>query len=292
MAIRRLPSVGATPDAHSQPAPAQPIQLHPQPAAAQTTGAAATHPAPRALAGYAGLPPPPDDVKIPEHTGPKEVRDDAYWEAHPWRPGTYVLDAYVQKLVAWASGGVDVTFRILDWNNETNRSGENHGRPFKFQQSREDLMERYNAPGEVGEKARRGYAYWRRDLVAAYTSAGWPESSWPKNGQHPVPPWWLFWVHTCPDGVVVPVTLSLKIVVKPTRHKWPDLAEMSVVTTEGPNPRPYQAPLPYCVPEQVALEHRWSIAEKKWWGDKAEVCLLDRNALALPHAGLYTYKDL
>src|SRR5690606_23376845 len=108
---------------------------------------------------------------------------------------------------------------------------------------------------------------------------------------NPTPPWWLFFVHQCPDGIVVPVVLSAKVVVQPKREKYPGVREIRVIRSSTDD-RPFQAPMPYCVPASLADEHRWPIAEMKWFSDKAEVALPDRNAIPFPHAGLLTYKEL
>lgn len=288
MTTRRLGG-SAPPPPSSAPshAPVPPQASAPPPRPAVVPAAAPK--GPRVLPGAGTLPPPPPGT---EASVPRERRDDEYWQKNPLRAGTYEWDLVVVKIVSWLSGGTTITFRVVQWDNAAKAPGPHHDRQITWDQARPDLVNRFENPGEDGERARNGYAAFRGALVAAYTACGWPEDQWPGAPDNPTPPFWLFFVHTCGDGTVVPVTLHAKVVVQPKRERWPVITEIRQILTNENPARPFQAPLPYCVPEALAHEHGWPIGEMKWFSDKAHVALLDREAIAFPHANLPTYKDL
>lgn len=244
--------------------------------------------------GGAGLPPPPPDVDTSEREGDGGggyvKKDDAYWADHPLRAGTYEFFAYVSKVIWWGPDGVAVTFRVVDWDNATGRSREHHGRPIRWDQSmRAEMLERY-ASGD--EKAKKAFAFWRRDIVGAYTACGFPEDVWEKKPDGSVvPPWHLFFVHGCPDGTRVPIMLQIKVVVQPQREKFPNVR--SIIRVNGP----LQAPLPYDVHPPLAEFHAWRVKETRTInvpskGYSTEVAVLDKDQFVMGHCGLATYKDL
>lgn len=293
MTTRRLggsaPPPPSSTSTFNAPVPPQAIASPPRPVVvpASTHAAAAPPRGHRVLPGASTLPPPPPGT---EASVPRERRDDAYWLEHPLKAGTYEWDMVVTKIVSWLSGGTTITFRVVQWDHAAFAPGPHHDRQITWDQARPELVARFDLPGEEGEKARRGYAAFRAALVSAYTACGWPEDQWPGAPDNPTPPFWLFFVHTCDDGTVVPVTLHAKVVVQPRRERWPIITEIrQILTSDG---RPFQAPLPYCVPEALAEEHRWGIAEMKWFSDKAHVAVLDRESIAFPHANFPTYKDI
>lgn len=248
------------------------------------------------FAGGSALPPADPSIDTSQR-GPIEKRDDEYWRSHELQPGTYNFIAYASKVIEWSTGRLAITLKVSDWDREANRPRPSHDRPIDWDMSRPDLaLKMQDGDPVVAEKGRKGYAYWRRDIVEAFTAAGHPEASWPKDQRgNPLIPWWLVLFHQCPDGVFVPVALGIKVVVEPGRQRWPKVAAVAQVQAGG---RPVQAPLPYAVVPALAADLRWGVAEVKWWGKpdgamgQAEVAVLDRNSVPFPHAGLSTYKDL
>ncbi len=216
--------------------------------------------------------------------GGYEKRDDAYWEAHPLSPGkdgaTYTFASYVSKIVWWNNGGVTVTCKVSDWDRDANRPREHHGRPIDWRQTASDKQ-------RASDKA---YAFWRADLVGAYTAGGWPEESWPKNGEHPAPPWHLFFVHQAADGLMVPIMFGMEVRVTPPRSGNGVFVNVKKVV---PVPGPVQAPMPYEVPPGLAELHRWKVAEHRTFGaSNTPSAKLDKDQIPMAHLGMRTWKDL
>src|SRR5574338_448737 len=143
----------ATPPAGQAPTPAPAANHTPPAKPPASTG--------RALGG--GLPPPDPNAG----DGGFEKRDDAYWDAHPLKPGPHEFDCYVSKIVWWANGGITVTFRVTDWDHAANRPNEHHGRQFAWEQGH-------------GKRTGAAYNAWRAEIVGAYAAGDWPEEKWPK----------------------------------------------------------------------------------------------------------------
>lgn len=285
---------GSTPPANSQhqqaPAATQPRAAQPQSQRAPSLGGR-------------GLPPAPPEVDTSQRRGGGgfEKRDDDYWRAHPLRPGERAFAVcYVNKIIAWASGGVNVYARVSDWDANENRPGEHHGRPIDWAQNPHPrVLERMNsADPEEQAGGRKAYGYWRADLVRTYTGMGLPDTAWSQDAEGNVEvPWYLFFVRQV-GSLVVPVCFGLTVTVTPPnkgRSSFTNIVDGSMVTDSKGGW--VQAPLPYEVPPILADQHRWAIAERKWIGKiengpQTEIAVLDRNTVPVPHAGLTTWKDL
>lgn len=288
------PSAAASPPAPARPA-AQPVP----------SGIRAP-----AYAGSAALPPVDhavDTSSVGQDRG-FEKRDDAYWETHALKPGTYDLDVFANKIVDWSVGRVAITLQVSQWDRNVGAKGApgpHHQRPIDWDHSRPDLIAKIRAkthPAEQeckcdGCKAHRGLQYWRAEMVHAYAAAGITEAQFPvlDNGNQVIP-WWSLFFHQCPDGVMVPVMLSATIAVQAGRQRFPTIRAIRRIESE--NGRPVQAPMPYVVPPYFAADMRWTVAEEKSWGTSggfngtAQVAVLDRNSVPLGHCNLPTYKDL
>lgn len=277
-----------------QPANA-PVEAQSQALAAQSAQTSASR--------GGGLPPPPTGWSAPSPGAGFKKRTDAEWDDYPLKDGEHTFDAYVSKIIAWSSGGVTVTLRVTQWDNNagpSGRSGPDHGRPLRFdQQPRKKVLDEYRAnPND--QKAVDRYCNWRHDLVSTYVACGFPEDSWERDADgNVVPPWDRFFVRQHAGGVV-PVVLSVRVRAwsmrdNTGRYATPfhglDFKSMHVLETQQKTP--FQAPLPYEVPVALANQHRWGVAETKAIGDNlAVVAVLDRNTLSMPHGNLPTYKDL
>lgn len=267
-------------------APAQrPATPQPQPAPARVTAQQANTPAASPFARAGGLPP---ATVEPGDGGTREKRDDAYWADHPLGVGDHTFVCYV-KAVLWSSSNeVSVKFQAQDWDRDTNRPGPHHQRP---------VPDRYGwkqtaRPG-ISEK---GYANWRRDLVASYTAGGFPEESWERDASGgPVPPWHRFFVHECPDGSHVPIMLAVVCNVPPPNGTslFCNVKQVVPIYIDG---KPYQAPMPFEVHPDLAAFHKWRHGEVKQIAGKVgsvtQLVPLDRDQFALGHLGMATYKDI
>src|SRR5574338_141095 len=261
----------ATPPAGQAPTPAPATNHTPPAKPPASTG--------RALGG--GRPPP--DPNAGE--GGFEKRDDAYWDAHPLKPGPHEFDCYVSKIVWWANGGITVTFRVTDWDHAANRPNEHHGRQFAWEQGH-------------GKRTGAAYNAWRAEIVGAYAAGDWPEEKWPKadNG-NPAPPWHLFWIHQCSDGLVVPTCLRVQVNKTPPTERGNGFVNVKRVaplrTGDG---QPFQAPMPFELPRDVAELHGWRVGDARSIVKDdvviATTVKVDKDAVPLGHLGLPTYKDL
>lgn len=264
------------------PASQQQTNTAPQPPRGSST------PAPSQARG--GLPPLPSNW-TPPSPGGLTKRTDKEWDADPLAAGEHEFDAYVSKIVAWNAGGVTVTFRVSQWDREANRSGPQHGRPIRFdQQPRRAVLDAYlSDPND--EQAAKKYAYWRHDIVTAYTASGYPEDQWQRDAVGPVPPWDRFFVIAA-GGLSVPVMFRLKVRAwRGTTASGVDVKSMSMIkTSDG---RPFQAPLPREVPPGLATLHRWTVVETRVAGDNLATCaVLDKDCVPFPFNNMPTYKDL
>ncbi len=283
MAIRTLGNRGGA------PAPQQQAQ---QPAPARQ--------APQAQAPRGGgLPPPPAGwtPPAPGSGGGFQKKTDKEWDAEPLRDGEHTFDMYVAKIVAWNSGGTTLTWRVNQWDRAANRSGAQHGRPVRWdQQPRKKVLEEYLA-NPHDEKAAKRYGNWRHDIVSAYRDAGHPEESWPKDqAGNPVPPWDRFFAVNV-GGVFVPVMFTVRMrawsMSSDGREPFRAVDVQSVTMIKTDDGRPFQAPLPYEVPEPVARAMRWIVAETRDLPNNlATVAVIDRNSVGFPHNNMPTYKDL
>ncbi len=253
--------------------------------------------------GGRGLPPAPPEVDTSSRGsgGSFEKRDDEYWRAHPLKPGRHEFRVcYVNKIIAWASGGVNVYARVSDWNAHENRPGEHHGRTIDWAQNPHPrVLERMSSadPGEAAA-GRKSYAYWRADLVQTYTRLGLPDTAWAEDSAGNVEvPWPFFFVRPA-GNLHVPICFSLTVnrtVPSGRSSSFTNIVDGAQLTDSKSGW--VQAPLPYEVPPMLAEQHRWAIAERKFIGKlengpQTEIAVLDRNTVPVPHAGLTTWKDL
>lgn len=286
MAITFGKSQGAAQQQQQQPAPPKPSFASRQPA--QPAQPQATMAAPQAspFARAGGLPP---ATVEPGDGGTREKRDDEYWAQHPLTPGNYTLACYV-KAVLWSSSNeVSVKFQAQDWDRTINRPGAHHQRP---------VPDRYGwkqtaRPG-FSEK---GYANWRRDLVASYVACGFPEETWERDQSGgPVPPWHRFFVRECPDGSHIPIMLVVVCNVPPPNGTslFCNIKQVYPLTVDGD--KLVQAPMPFEVHPDLAAFHKWRHGEVKKIAGKdgsvTQLVPLDRDQFALGHLGMATYKDL
>lgn len=327
MSTTRRLGGGSTPQQPAAPANSyQPTGTAPRLASQQGYGPAAATPPPAparqqapaapgmrvpAFARGAALPPADPSVdtsRVGEDRQGFEKRDDTYWKAHPFAAGTYDLDVHCNKIVDWSVGRLTIGLQVTQWDRNDGPKGApgpHHQRPIDWDHTRPDLLAKIanadHAPEEgcdcPGCKGHRGLQYWRAEMIKAYLAAGYPEDTWPKSQDgHPMIPWWALLFHQCNDGVFVPVVLRATIAVQAGRQNWPTIRAIKRIVTE--DGKPFQAPMPYAVPPYLAEDMRWSVAEVKRWGTPdgfngtAEMAILDRNGVALGHAGLPTYKDL
>lgn len=284
---------GSTPPANSQhqqaPAATQPRAAQPQSQRAPSFGGR-------------GLPPAPPEVDTSRKRGGGfEKRDDGYWTDHPLKPGEHNFRiVYVNKVIAWAGGGVDVFCKASDWNAADNQPNEHHGRPLRWSQQPHPrvIEEMYSSDPEVSKVGRQKYGYWRGDIVRTYTGLGLPDTAWAQDAEGNVEvPWPFFFVRQV-GSLHVPICFSLDVVVTvptKTRSSFTNIVDGAQLTDAKAGW--VQAPLPYEVPPILAEQHRWAIAERKWIGKiengpQTEIAVLDRNTVPVPHAGLTTWKDL
>jgi hypothetical protein len=224
-------------------------------------------------------------------------KTDADWDDYPLSLGDHEFNVVVCDITWWA-GGPTVTFRVQQWDqagghpiNHTRRDGvidTHHNRPIKWENF-------FALDPSANEKA---YAFFRRGLVEAYASCGWPESAWPKDAVgNPAPPWHLFFVHRAPDGTAVPIVLRIKVRAYDDKNGRRRVA----VDSLSPLPGPVQAPLPFRVPPAVADFHRWKVAKRDTFtvparGDmpsyNIEFVAPDNDSIPLGHLGMAHYKDL
>lgn len=206
---------------------------------------------------------------------------------------------FVSKIIWWGTDGPRVTFKVTDWDRDANRPREHHGRPIRWDQQKDaEMMARF-VSGD--EKAKKAFAFFRKDIVGAYTACGWPEEKWPRGDDgNPAPPWHLFFVHSCADGTRVPILLSVTVAVQPMREKFPTVKAVSVV------PGPIQAPLPYDLPPEAAAFYGWKISDRRtiecrervtkngyrYDAMSVDVVVVDKFAVPMPHLGMRTYRDL
>ncbi|HEY8377465.1 MAG TPA: hypothetical protein VIK91_13310, partial [Nannocystis sp.] len=219
--------------------------------------------------------------------GAFEKRDKAYWDANPLTAGSYTFHAYVSKIVWWSDNGIGVTLRVVDWDRDENRPRKHHGRDIGWSQT----------PGN-----RQGGAYnmWRAELVGAYAAGGWPEESWPKDeAGNPAPPWHNFWTWKTADGLVVPLMLTIRVTVTPPSSKgsgFTNVKSVALLSGDPNNFRPYQAPMPFELPQPIAEYHGWPFGEPRSFmtgsGNGATVVPIAKDAVPLGHCGMLTYKDL
>lgn len=303
MAIPKIGGAPPAPVSHASPVqPARVVAPQQPPPHAQPAGRA---PPPVG----ARLPPPPADVDTSGGGGggyEREKRDDAYWAAHPLRAGTFTIHWYVNKIMDWGVNGITVSLRGIDWDASINRPGPHHGRPLDWPQNmRAEIIARMSGDSEDAATARRAFAYFRRDLVSNYVSLGRPEETWIKDADGAVvPPWYDFFVHRMPDGVVVPCVLRCRVGVQAKREKFPNLHDMTIV--RSPDGSPVQAPMPFEVVPYVAEVHGWRTTETReinvngrttdrgfrYDAFTTTVARVDRDAVPLGHLGLRTYKEL
>lgn len=251
--------------------------------------------------GGRGLPPAPPEVDTSRRSGNFEKRDDEYWAAHPLEPGEHTFRVcYVNKIIAWAGGGVDVFCKVSDWNAFDNQPNEHHGRPLRWSQQPHPRVidEMYSSDPEVSAAGRKKYGYWRGDIVRTYTGLGLPDTAWAQDADGNVEvPWPFFFVRQV-GTLHVPICFSLTVVATvptKTRGSFVNIVDGAQLTDAKAGW--VQAPLPYEVPPILAEQHRWGIADRKWIGrpekgPQTEIAVLDRNTVPVPHAGLTTWKDL
>ena len=303
MAIPRLDGTSTnTPAAPQQAAPANPTPAR--------SGTPAPGRAPTGAGGAIAPKPPEIDDSEREGGGWDGVkRDDTYWREHQLPAGTYKFRLFVNKIQIWANDEPRVEWKVIDWPKGSNRSGPHHTRPILWEQVKdEDFMSRV-ANGDEGP--RKAYAYFRRDLVAAYASAGFREETWDLTADDPplpVAPYYRFFVRRLPDGIVVPMAFSATVTVQPKREKYPPrISDLRVVAPPADSGAQfYQAPLPWEVAPFIAEMHGWSHERKSFTipaRDATEsrrarpayemhVARVSKDAVSLGHAGLPTYKDM
>lgn len=277
------------------------------PAASQQAAPAPSRPASQQAQrapsfGGRGLPPAPPEVDTSRRGGGGgsfEKRNDEYWLKHPLKPGEHTFRVcYVNKVIAWAGGGVDAFCKVSDWGAEG--PNEHHGRPLRWSQQPHPrvIEEMHSDDPEVSKKGREKYGYWRGDLVRTYTGLGLPDTAWAEDSDGNVEvPWPFFFVRPV-GNLHVPICFSLTVVATvptKTRSSFVNIVDGAQLTDSKSGW--VQAPLPYEVPPILAEQHRWGIAERKWIGKlengpQTEIAVLDRNAVPVPHAGLTTWKDL
>ena len=278
--------------ASAQQARPQPQQARPQPQQPAQQRAPSF--------GGRGLPPARPDIDTNRRGGGGfEKRNDEYWLAHPLRPGQHTFRVcYVNKIIAWASGGVNVYARVSDWDAVNNTPGEHHGRTIDWPQNPHPRLVERLASSDPTERegAEKGYAFWRADIVRTYTGLGLPDTAWAQDADGNVEvPWPFFFVRQV-GAVHVPICFSLTVSVTvptSTRGSFINVIDGAQVTDSRSDW--VQAPLPYEVPPRLAEQLRWPIAERKWIGKsgpQTEIAVLDRNAVEVPHAGMTTWKDL
>ena len=283
----------AAPQNNAAPAWGAPQQPQQQPAA-QTP----SRPAMPAMGG--GLPPANPNIDTSQRGGgnfrTKRTREDE-WDDAPLKLGESEFDAVVSDITWWRDG-VSVKFSVHAWDREgghpsnyTRSDGvtdTHHGRPIKWENF-------FALDPSAYEKA---YAFWRRDLVQAYTDCGWPEDQWPKDAKNnPAPPWHLFFVHQAPDGTAVPVMLRVKVRAYDDKNGNRRVSVVSVRHLQGP----VQAPMPFRIPPALAEYHRWKVAKRDSFTVPArngmpsynvDYVAPDNNSIALGHLSMRHYKEI
>jgi hypothetical protein len=218
-----------------------------------------------------------------EGEGGKLPRADSF---APLTAGEYDFEVSVNSIIQWDWGTV-VQFRV--------QTGEDAGREIDFQQT--------PPSGLTGADKAKALAVWRRTIINAYGAMGltWDpaaDGSWPGwfdtgardgNGD-PIraAPYDIFFVRAAPDGLRVPIMLTVHVSVQAGYEKFYKVTSIKVLLHDG---APVQAPMPRKVAGWIADGHGWNGKESSLNG-KASVVELDYKQIPLGHCGMATLKDI
>jgi hypothetical protein len=222
--------------------------------------------------------PPPD-----EGGHSKLARADSF---APLTAGEYDFDVSVNSIIQWDWGTV-VQFKV--------QTGPDGGREIDFQQT--------PPSGLTGADKAKALAVWRRTIINAYGTMGltWDPAAdgswtgWAVVGTDPntgdlirASPYDIFFVRAAPDGMRVPIMLTVHVSVQSGYEKFYKVTSIKVLTFEG---APVQAPMPRKVPGWIADGHGW-IGKDSSLNGKADVVELDYKQIPLGHCGMPTLKDI
>jgi hypothetical protein len=218
-----------------------------------------------------------------EGVGGKLPRADSF---APLTAGEYDFEVSVNSIIQWDWGTV-VQFRV--------QAGEDAGREIDFQQT--------PPSGLTGADKAKALAVWRRTIINAYGAMGltWDpaaDGSWPGwfdtgardgNGD-PIraAPYDIFFVRAAPDGLRVPIMLTIHVSVQSGYEKFYKVTSIKVLLFDG---APVQAPMPRKGPGWIADGLAWNGTESSLNG-KASVVELDYKQIPLGHCGMATLKDI